>query len=134
MALTVTEVNTIRANAKAYDLVAPPGYWASDAITLTQSTGGCGAESARVDLVPDTVYGLCIRPACNIHDYDYGKGETLADKIQADSLFLYNMNRIIEAEGGALVWFRKRRAFKYFLAVKYKGHKAFFNHASENFT
>jgi len=125
MQLTPFQIDELRRRAAEYMLVAFDSYWQAAAKLLATMTGGCGAESARFDLVPDTVWGLCIKPACNIHDYMYAVGKTLAEKIQADSIFLYNMNRIVECTGGALEWPRKRRVYKYFLAVKYKGHAAF---------
>ena len=125
MQLTPFQIDELRRRAAEYQLVALDSYWQAAAELLATLTGGCGAESARFDLVPDTVWGLCIRPACNIHDYMYLVGKTLAEKIQADSVLLYNANLIVECTGGVLEWPRKRRVYKYFLAVKYKGHAAF---------
>ncbi len=87
---------------------------------------GCGAASSKFDFVPDTIYGLCINPACNPHDWEYHHGKVLADKIRADSLFYTNILRLIKSYGGPLQWLRERRALKYYLAVKHLGESAFF--------
>lgn len=55
----------------------------------------CGAENARFDFVPDSIYGLSIVLACCIHDHRYELGGTQADKDYADLEFLANMKTII---------------------------------------
>lgn len=36
--------------------------------TFMDNTNGCGAGGARIDLVPDTMWGLNISMICNLHD------------------------------------------------------------------
>ena len=86
---------------------------------------GCGAANAKFDFVPDTIYGLNINDACNIHDWMYSKGKTIEDKQEADRVFLNNMLRIIEAKGGFLKVFRRMRAIKYYGAVVDMGGPAY---------
>jgi hypothetical protein len=86
---------------------------------------GCGSAKAKFDFVPDTVYGLSINPACNIHDWMYAKGKTNEDKLEADRVFLHNMLRLIEKKGGCLKSLRRRRAWKYYKAVQMFGGTAF---------
>jgi hypothetical protein len=49
------------------------------------------------------------------------------DKEEADRVFLWNMLRIIHARTSSriLTWLRRRRAYKYYLAVKHFGGPAF---------
>lgn len=56
----------------------------------------CGAENAKFDFVPDTIFGVSIISACCIHDDRYIRGGTRADKEIADREFLDNMLEIID--------------------------------------
>lgn len=95
---------------------------------------GCGSAQAKFDFIPDSIYGLKIKDACNIHDWMYYKGMTIQDKEEADRVFLNNLLRLIEARRGAfnsiLKPLRRRRALKYFEAVNAFGGPAFW--ASKN--
>jgi len=106
-------------------LYAPAEYVALSPEERAKIVNGCGAAGARFDYVPDTIYFLSIVEACNIHDFMYHIGETLEDKKLADRVFLNNMFRLIEARGGWLRFPRRRRALKYYNAVKYFGASAF---------
>lgn len=92
---------------------------------------GCGSANAKFDFVPDTIWGLKIRPACDRHDWMYFEGRTIADKEQADRVFLNNMLRLIEFEKGflgrLLKPLRRRRALKYYEAVVAFGGPAFWS-------
>ncbi|MBU0665364.1 MAG: hypothetical protein KJ990_12585 [Proteobacteria bacterium] len=115
-------------------LFAPELYWSLTPEIRTEICNGCGLALAKFDFVPNHIYGLCISDACNIHDYMYHVGETLADKEEADRVFLNNMLRLIEAGTGWLKIFRRRRALKYYEAVTAFGGPAFWsgkNAASE---
>lgn len=48
-------------------------------------------------LVPDTFWGLCITESADNHDWDYGWGQTIQDKQEADRTFRNNMQRQAEA-------------------------------------
>lgn len=114
-------------------LYAPEGYWAALPETLKQITNGCGTSGWKGALVPETIYFLSVKAACNIHDYMYAAGRTLADKAEADRVFLNNMLRIIEAAGGCslLKMLRRRRARIYFEAVDHFGGPAFWDGKNE---
>jgi len=88
---------------------------------------GCGSADAKFDFVPDTIYGLRITAACHIHDWMYHEGKTIEDKKEADRVMLNNTLRIIENHGGFLKYLRRRRALKYYLAVKYFGGQAYWS-------
>lgn len=103
-------------------LFAPESYVLSSP-KVKEVINGCGPQGWKGCLVPDTIWGLSISEACNIHDWMYHCGETIADKEEADRVFLNNCLRLIEARGG--IWFIKRmrmnRAYAYYLAVKQFG-------------
>lgn len=87
---------------------------------------GCGSGWTAT-IVPDSLGGIDISEACNIHDYDYEVGGTQEDKERADFNFLINMIIIIQRddtwytnEGVALKW-----AMQYYLAVYRYGYKKF---------
>lgn len=90
-------------------------------------SNGCGAEGARFDFVPDSIYGVSIFEACRIHDWAYFKGRNNDDKERADREFLNNLLRLIEANNK---WYyptmlARRRALKYYEAVVVFGGPAF---------
>ena len=91
---------------------------------------GCGPSGWKNNLVPETIYGVNIKLACQIHDVMYFNGLTKSDKMFADEFFEKNMNIIFDS----LPWYkwhrylnplRRRRAHKYYLAVKWFGEKSF---------
>lgn len=89
-----------------------------------------GAGAANGLSFPNTFYGLNMRPAFDVHDWDYHHGKTLDDKDRADKYMLLNMMTIIEAQKGLvhtiLKPLRRRRALKYYEAVVAFGNDAFF--------
>ena len=107
-------------------LYAPQGFWNLSRCARMQLCNGCGPKGLGL-LCPDTIYGLDISEACNIHDYMYAKGLRHSSKREADRVFLYNMLRIIRARTHSriLFWLRKRRARTFYLAVKNFGGPAF---------
>jgi hypothetical protein len=93
---------------------------------IDEIANGCG-DGWRACLIPNTMYGLSILPACQIHDWDYHHGATIDDKEEADRRFLNNLLRIIEAHSANHVTraLRNRRALKYYEAVRIYGGPAF---------
>ena len=85
---------------------------------------GCGPKGM-IDFVPDTIYGLKICEACNIHDYDYFIGKTITDKHKADIRFLGNMMVLVNRGTIWLRFFRRRRVLMYYESVRELGDKAF---------
>lgn len=92
-----------------------------------EACNGCGPQSWKRDFVPDTIYGVDISEACNIHDWMYLKGQSIDDKKKADRVFLNNMIRIVKAESRFrfMSVLRQRRCWKYYLAVAQFGGPAF---------
>lgn len=110
-------------------LFAPENYvWATPEIRAMVANG-CGPGGWKIDLIPDTIWGLSITEACNIHDWMYTTGETLADKEEADRVFLNNILRLIDAADS--IWLlrklRRIRAREYFEAVSHFGGPAFWD-------
>lgn len=108
-------------------LFAPPAYWR---LPESERRGRCGPGRGVLEkIVPDTIYGLRVSAACDIHDKMYMWGATISDKDEADRVFLNNLIRLIEAAGGwrFLVRLRLRRARIYYEAVSHFGGPAFWN-------
>lgn len=76
-------------------------------------------------LIPDTMYGLDLEAAGDVHDWMYHYA-TYARDI-CDRVFLENMNSIIDQHGGWSIvkWLRKRRATKYYWAVRQLGMSSY---------
>lgn len=116
-------------------LSAPTEYWAipKDEMHL-HVTGRCGPGKGLGDkLVPETLWGLSVTPACEIHDFMYSFGaKTSIYKQLADRVFLSNMLVIIDRQTkfGFLKWLRRRRAFKYYEAVAHFGNSSFYKEPS----
>lgn len=109
------------------ELYAPESYINASEDVRRIVANGCGPGGWKVDLVPDSIIGCNIKPACNIHDWMYALGLTLADKAEADRVLLNNILRIIKAHGGhwLLQHFRRRLARGYYEAVENFGGPAF---------
>jgi hypothetical protein len=120
------------AGPMTYVIFAPTGY----SNLLPEQKGaicnGMGAaDSLLSSFIPNTMYGLDVEEAGNIHDYMYHVGKTIEDKLIADRVFLNNMLRIINECGGWLGPLRRRRAMKYYEAVHYFGGPAFWSDKSD---
>lgn len=108
-------------------LDAPKAFFVIEDSTLAMIVGGCGPGKKGDRLVPDTVWGLSIRPACAIHDFDYGMGRKVSDRKSADLRFLANMLKIVETESRftPLRIMRRYRIMTYYSAVAEGGAAAF---------
>lgn len=114
-------------------LFAPSLYQSLSPKEKLQICNGCGLKGFGW-IVPDSMYGLDISEACNIHDYMYSVGMDENDRVEADRVFRNNLIRIIEAKTRWtwLKFLRKRRAVKYFWAVQNFGGPAFWNNKNES--
>ena len=108
-------------------LYAPPAYITAPRCVRAAVANGCGTGGWKAYLVPDTLWGLDVTEACNIHDWMYQAGSTIADKEEADRVLLNNMLRLIEAADS--LWIvarlRRNRAWIYYQAVDKFGGPAF---------
>ncbi len=114
-------------------LQAPVDYLLATKAYVDGIVNGCGPKGWKIDIVPDTIYGLSIAEACNIHDWMYEFGISLDDKRIADDIFLINLNKIIDDRGGFffIIWLRKQRAQKYYCLVDKFGERPFLNKESQ---
>lgn len=110
------------------NLFAPLSYVQSSDLEKAGVINGCGPKGFWNSIIPNTIYGLYIGEACNIHDWQYHFGETEEDRKFADETLLKNIMLLIDAENntfGIVKWLRKARAKKIFLAVEMLGEKYF---------
>jgi hypothetical protein len=109
------------------------GYETATPARIKAIVNGCGPGGWKFDLVPDTMYGLNVNDACNIHDWMYEYGTIIDDKERADRSFLNNLLRIVEARTtkgfgrGLLLTLRRRRCKTYYEAVSHFGGPAFWD-------
>ena len=110
-------------------LLAPKKYLEAPPAFIDEITGGCGPGGFGDWVIPDRMWGLSIKPACMIHDWEYHFGTTSTDKSIADDNFLDNMIRIIiDADGYyTLRWLRRQRAAKYHFFVVHFGGPSFWS-------
>lgn len=118
---------SIKAEANRLGLDAVPEFWAKDEATLAMMTGGCGPGRFGNFGLFDSAYGLSIKPACAIHDFDYATGSTPHDKKMADLRFLGNMLKIINTQSKFWPYkvARRYRAVTYYSLVADLGDEAF---------
>ena len=109
-------------------LYAPPSFWElQDQLRTLFDLNGCGPRGMLNLLVPDTIYGLKITQACDIHDYMYAVGTTIKDKEEADDVFRNNLIRLVldKTTLRPLRWLRLRRVPVYYEAVAHFGGPGF---------
>lgn len=110
-------------------LYAPESYTRASVEVRLAVVNGCGPGGWKFDLIPDTIWFLDVSAACNIHDWMYQAGATIADKDEADRVLLNNLLRLIETAGG--LWIirrlRRNRAWVYYQAVARFGGPAFWS-------
>lgn len=121
---------------KKAELFAPESFWNASEEELKEKCNGCGTKGLGGFLVPDTLYLLSIKTACDIHDWMYQLGETIEDKDEADRTFLNNMLRIIEANKmpwcfGFINRLRRHRAYVYYNAVHMYGGPAYWSNKNK---
>lgn len=114
-------------------LYAPESYIEAPPEVRAKVVNGCGTDGWKGQLVPETIWGLPVTAACNIHDWMYVAGVSIEDKATADRSLLNNMLRLIESAGGfaPLRWLRRRGARKYYEAVSHFGGPAFWDSKNE---
>lgn len=113
-------------------LTAPLGFWVS---SLEERSSICnGAGAAGGVSFPNTFYGLSVKVVFDIHDWDYHAhgDKSPARRHSVDMRMLANSLRVIEGMttsvplvGHLLRALRRRRALKYYEAVRAFGDAAF---------
>ncbi len=75
-------------------LLAPESYRKLSDDEKYEITNGCGPGRA-TGLVPNSIFGVDLKPACDIHDYTYARPSSMRDRKDADDLFLLNMHKLM---------------------------------------
>jgi len=94
-------------------LIAPAAYFGLLPERKAAITNGAGPKWFGW-LIPDTIYGLSITEAADIHDYCYWSA---MPRKQADALFRTNMETITNKIGGWLMYPRLARVWTYYHMV-----------------
>ena len=117
-------MKTKKINIEDVTFIVPESYHAPYQ-TLKEFPASCGAgDGLGNTLVPETMWGLRISPACSVHDFCFEVSEgTWQDFHQSNYLFLRNLIAIIRAKSANTIMRRLRykRALKYFTAVDETG-------------
>lgn len=109
----------------------PKSYLLATEKEKNKVCNGCGAKDGIK--VPDTIYGLCIKEICNIHDWMFERGITLSDLIFANAMFDYNLRALIKNESSQpMRYLRLMRADKYSYMVEKYGDKAYWVNKEKN--
>lgn len=91
---------------------------------------GCGPGNWKFDIVPDQIWGVNIKFACNIHDWMYHIGGSKKQRKFADRMFLHNIKYLLSINDSNLEWCQKtfggfRAWLLYYGFVRLRGHKHF---------
>lgn len=119
--------------ARAGVLSAPVSFKTATIARLRDVCNGCGAANAKIDFVPDSIYGLNVAPCCHVHDWRYEEGVDEEDRELADREFKNNLIRLIDAAckksffRRRIKWLMYARAQTYYVTVKNFGGPAFWN-------
>jgi len=110
-------------------LYAPEEFHATSEEERREITGGCGPGGVGDWLISDTIWGLNIHSACEIHDWMYHFGTKKKHKKTADEVFRDNMIRLIAAHptNSLLIKLRFKWARLYYKAVKNYGGPSFWD-------
>ena len=111
---------------KWVSLLFPVSYALASDMEKEAVCNGAGAKGSGW-LVPDTLWGLRITEAANIHDWMYHHGKTDDDKRDADTVFYENMIAIVNKGSRIFRPMRTLRAKLYYVAVDKFGNQAFWN-------
>ena len=95
------------------------------------SSYGCGPGGFGDFLVPDTMWGLSVRPACRIHDWDYrhSRGWGEEHRLECDERLKKNCLTIVDAlsKNKCIKWLRHIRVGTYYRMVRLFGGKAYWS-------
>lgn len=102
-------MNTIQERFDGVNLVRPLGdfRWCHPAFDGFPACCGAGtAGTIGNDIVPESILGMKVSPACFVHDWMFNKApRTWANFHYANSVFLVNLLEINRARGGS--WFMR---------------------------
>jgi len=109
-------------------------YWKYSRKRIEELTNGCGPAGWKGWFIPDSILGVNIKEACNIHDFMYLVGESERDREKADRVFRNNMLRIVmEASKTRLTrWLRRKFVERYYKTVRSAGGTYFWEDKNED--
>lgn len=94
---------------------------------LLEICNACGAKGSRLP-VPQTAWGMSLKPMCHIHDTDYHWGKTNYDKDVADRRMRNNGCRLVRLRSSRILRsFRRLRVQTYYKLVHTFGGEAFWD-------
>lgn len=136
------ETNTTLENTQSNRIFIPKEFKETPTWVVKQIVNGCGPKEIGSYWIPNSIWGITIRIACDIHDFEYYVGETEEDKKSADLTFLNNMIRLIEDTEYNKIFQKlridkflkvlaKRTAKKYYYFVSEYGGPAFWDNKNE---
>lgn len=94
-------------------LFVPESYRRASAIERRRYCNGCGGAATGwltwlINwFIPQSIWGICVRPACDIHDWSYAHG---LGKFRSDLMFLCNL--LILCWYGGSHWLYPLRALR----------------------
>ena len=96
-------------------------------VSLDEFPAFCGAGSGFGEkVVPDSLLGIRMAPACFFHDICFSIGESWADFHYANGAFRHNLLALIDHQAGPLRrWICRHVAMEYFTAVETAGALVF---------
>jgi len=114
----------IKEACRKYGFRASEKFWNVSQIGILTTWNGIGGKNGLKP--PKTAYGLNVELPSAPHDIDYEIGENWYNFDKANEDYLYNNYQVIDKESiWFLKWLRKRRMYKYYLAVKIGGDEYF---------
>jgi len=112
---------------KSGKLDAAPEFIQTPIGDLLEICNACGAAGSKLP-VPQTAYGMNIKPMCHIHDFDYNRGATIQDKDCGDRRMRNNGFRLIRLRSHwSLRGLRSGRIQTYYIMVNIFGGPAFWD-------
>ena len=105
----------------------PQSYYEASPEEIAKVCNGCGPGAWKFDFIPDFIWGVSIKFACDIHDWMYHIGGTKKDRRFADKMFLWNIEFCLLM--GTKFPFTTLGNFRawlfYYGLVRLRGHKHF---------
>lgn len=111
----------IRPNGEG--ILAPDSYWRASKEEIRQRSNGCGPPTFLSVFVSNSIWGVDVSKACEIHDYQYSKKMSSSKRKFADYIFKENLFKIIDNDGGGDIekLLKKGIANIYYYAVRLFG-------------
>ena len=117
-------------NGKNITIIAPEDI-EFPSIYVSDFTSYCGAGKGLGDIiVPETIWGLRISPACFVHDFMWADANPTWEEFHAsNAIFLRNIISLImgQSKSSILKYFRMYRAVTYYNAVDHIGQNIFWS-------